>query len=129
MLNIGELMSKALLPGREADYPNNAFNTWVEYKLDQKCDSSNSADGLYTPKDIISEINDKLGTKHTVQRLSGWRALKDRSIPDAVIINVVNPEMVNVMKWYFTSKGCFDASIDLDALGVAFSVPAKNPDF
>jgi hypothetical protein len=98
----------------------------MEYKLDQKCDSSNSADGLYRTKDIIKEINAKLGSKYTSMRLSEWRAMTSRAIPDVIFNEIVNPDLRHVVKWYFVKKGHFNTDIDLDALADAFIVPTKQ---
>jgi hypothetical protein len=112
--------------GIEADYPNHAFNTWVQYKLEQKCSVSASPDGLYIPMDILREINEKLGTKYTIQRFSQWRSLSFRAIPDVVINEFVNPELHLVMGWYFTKKGYFNTKVDTDDLAEAFKVPVKQ---
>jgi hypothetical protein len=101
-------------PGMKAEFPQNLFNTWLDYKESQG----------FNRAEVIRTVNDKVDRKYNNDRFYRWKKQR-ATVAELVIINFVYPDLPAVLEWFFKDQGYPVKGIDFDHLAGAVRPPIK----
>lgn len=104
-------------PGKNADFPENLFNTWLDYKESQ---------GL-SRADVIRSVNERLDRKYDNDRFYRWKKQK-MTVAEPVMIEFIYPELAETLEWYFKEQGFPVKGIDFQKLADAVRPAIKLKD-
>lgn len=102
-------------PGKEADFPLNLFNTWLDYR--ESLGQSRA--------DVIREVNSVLDRKYDNDRFYKWKK-QLLTVPESVILTFIEPELPDALKWFFKANGLPAKGIDFELLAQAVKPPVKD---
>ena len=103
-----------MTPGMKADFPQNLFNTWLDYKESQ---------GLKRAE-VIRAVNEMVDRKDDNDRFYRWKKQR-AAVAEIVVINVIYPELAAVLEWFFNEQGYPTKGIDFEFLAGAVRPPVK----
>ena len=92
-------------PGKNATFPSNLFNTWLDYRESQG----------FSRADIIREVNQKLQKSYYNERFYKWKK-ELATVPKQVITEFIEPELPHVLEWFFECKGYPMQGVNFKAL-------------
>jgi len=101
-------------PGRNTDFPENLFNTWLDYKESQ---------GL-SRADVIRSVNEKLERKYDNDRFYRWKKQR-MTVAEPLVIEFIYPELAETLHWYFSQQGFPTKGIDFQKLADAVRPAVK----
>jgi len=99
--NIGQTMK----PGKKSDYPENLFNTWLEYR--------ESKGQKLT--EIIQETNELLGRKYDNNSFYRWKKEK-KTLPELFLYAVILPELPALLEYIFDVNEFSEHGVDFELL-------------
>lgn len=105
--------SSIMQPG---NYPNSLFKTWLDYRIEHLGQ---------TRADVIREVNEKLDRKYDNDRFYKW--LKTvMTVAEPVVIHFIEPELPDVLQWYFEKNNLNTKGIDFKELAEIVTPSIKN---
>lgn len=101
-------------PGKDAEYPLNLFNLWLDYR---------EAQGQ-SRAEIIREVNEKI--KRRYDNNSFYRFKRQSvTVPEPLTTECMEPDLPEALKWYFTKNEWPVRGIDFDLLAEAVRPAVK----
>lgn len=101
-------------PGKEAEYPLNIFNVWLDYREAQGDRRAS----------IIREVNAKLGRKYDNNNFYRWKKQR-ANLPELIYTECVKPELPEALKWFFVTHEMPIRGIDFELLAEAVTPAIK----
>ncbi|WP_020211116.1 hypothetical protein [Gilvimarinus chinensis] len=105
------------MPGKQqnVEFPDCLFNTWLDYR---------EAQGQ-TRAEVIREVNSKLDRKYDNNAFYRFKK-RQKSVSDRLILDFVEPELADALKWWFNEHGYPIKGIDFEHLAAAVCPPVKE---
>lgn len=115
-VDINKKGNSMMQPGPQgSDFPDNLFNTWLDYR-ESKGQSR---------ADIIREVNAVLGRKYDNDRFYKWKKQR-MTVAEPVVLQFINPELPEVLQWFYQSKGYPIKGVDFQTLAAAIRPAVKD---
>jgi hypothetical protein len=99
-------------PGKDATFPSNLFNTWLDYRESLG----------FSRAEVIREVNQKLKKNYYNERFYKWKK-QIATVPSQVLKDIVEPELPQALRWFFSQQGFPMREIDFDALAQMIIAP------
>lgn len=108
-------MTQTMKPGKKSEYPNNLFNSWLEFRIykGQKL------------AEIIRETNEKLDRKYDNNSFYRWKTEK-LTLAEVVLHGMILPELEDLLKFIFETNDFPKRNIDFNLLGDLIKPPVKS---
>lgn len=92
-------------PGKDATFPMNLFNTWLDYRESQG----------FSRAEVIREVNQKLKKNYYNERFYKWKK-QIATVPEQVVTEFIEPELPQALRWFFNQQGFSMRGVDFDVL-------------